>query len=241
MPHSLTRLCLSVKVNRKHFDYWEKTMSEYNDYSRRRRNEEEEPNRQRDSESRRMNREMRDYDYYGTPDYRNQGSEQGGGRNERDYYYAGSQQTSASRREGNRWDEEDYGTGNYRTSGAAYGQGGMQGNWSQGGMGMNRGQHTGKGPQGYKRSKDRIMEEICDILMQHGGVDASNISVNVDDNGEVTLEGTVSDRQQKRMAEDAIENVSGVNEVHNRLRVQQDSGAQQRTSQTTGGMQNRDR
>jgi hypothetical protein len=36
--------------------------------------------------------------------------------------------------------------------------------------------------------------------------------------GEVTLEGTVDDRRQKRMAEEAIENMNGVKDVHNRLK-----------------------
>jgi hypothetical protein len=39
-------------------------------------------------------------------------------------------------------------------------------------------------------------------------------------NGDVTLTGTVDSRDQKRMAEDIVERCSGVNEVHNQLRVQ---------------------
>jgi hypothetical protein len=51
--------------------------------------------------------------------------------------------------------------------------------------------------------------------------------------GEVTLSGTVDGRQAKRRAEDIIENVSGVREVHNQLRVQpgQDRSAQEQGSQ----------
>ncbi len=37
--------------------------------------------------------------------------------------------------------------------------------------------------------------------------------------GEVTLVGVVRERPQKRMAEDAAEQGSGVREVHNQLRV----------------------
>jgi hypothetical protein len=37
--------------------------------------------------------------------------------------------------------------------------------------------------------------------------------------GEVTLEGTVEDRWMKRMAEDLVEDCSGVKQVHNRLRI----------------------
>jgi osmotically-inducible protein OsmY len=81
------------------------------------------------------------------------------------------------------------------------------------------GEHTGKGPKGYRRSDERIMEEVCDILWQHGDIDASEIIVRVE-NGEVTLEGMVDSRRTKRLAEDVIEHVSGIQDVHNRLRVQ---------------------
>lgn len=84
---------------------------------------------------------------------------------------------------------------------------------------MQEGPHTGRGPKGYQRSKERVLEEINDRLSWHGGLDASDISVSVDDNNEVTLEGTVKDRRAKRMAEDAIDSVRGVRDVHNRLRI----------------------
>jgi len=99
---------------------------------------------------------------------------------------------------------------------------GNQGNFQSGSQGQ-QGEHYGRGPQGYKRSDERIKEDINDRLTWHGNVDATNIQVNVK-SGEVTLEGTVSDRYQKRMAEDVAEQVAGVNDVQNRLRVQGESG-----------------
>jgi osmotically-inducible protein OsmY len=39
------------------------------------------------------------------------------------------------------------------------------------------------------------------------------------ESGEVTLEGTVDDRWEKRLAEDVAEAVPGVRDVHNRLRT----------------------
>jgi osmotically-inducible protein OsmY len=81
-----------------------------------------------------------------------------------------------------------------------------------------RGEFVGRGPKGYKRSDARINEDVCDRLADAPDVDASNIEVLVN-NGEVTLSGTVSGREDKRRAEDLIENVSGVREVHNNLRV----------------------
>ena len=41
--------------------------------------------------------------------------------------------------------------------------------------------------------------------------------------GEVTLDGTVPSRQQKRRAEDCVDDVSGVRHVQNNLRVQESS------------------
>jgi osmotically-inducible protein OsmY len=53
-----------------------------------------------------------------------------------------------------------------------------------------RGPHWGKGPKGYKRSDDRIREEVCECISQQGHVDASEVEVRVQ-GGEVTLTGTV--------------------------------------------------
>ncbi|MCU1234759.1 MAG: transport-associated protein [Candidatus Solibacter sp.] len=82
-----------------------------------------------------------------------------------------------------------------------------------------QGQHTGKGPKGYSRSDDRIREDVCECLTRHGHVDATEIEVRVKD-GEVTLTGMVNRREEKRIAEDAVENVPGVRDVHNQLRTQ---------------------
>jgi hypothetical protein len=85
-----------------------------------------------------------------------------------------------------------------------------------------RGGHAGKGPKGYRRSDDRIREDVCERLTEHPEVDAGEIEVSVKD-GEVTLTGTVDERQAKRIAEDVAESVSGVKDVHNQVRVRQSS------------------
>jgi osmotically-inducible protein OsmY len=84
--------------------------------------------------------------------------------------------------------------------------------------GMFGGPHAGRGPRGYTRSDERIREDVCDRLCEHGFIDASDIDVRVA-NGEVTLQGSVSSRQEKRIAEDIAEQVSGVRQLHNELRV----------------------
>lgn len=81
-----------------------------------------------------------------------------------------------------------------------------------------RGPFAGKGPRGYVRSDERIREDVSDRLSDDDELDASDITVTVS-KSEVTLEGSVPDRHSKRRAEDIAESVSGVTEVHNRLRA----------------------
>ena len=80
--------------------------------------------------------------------------------------------------------------------------------------------HRGRGPRNYTRSDDRIREDINDRLTDHHAVDASDIDVEVS-SGEVVLTGHVGSRYEKRLAEDITEDVSGVRNVENRIRVQQ--------------------
>jgi osmotically-inducible protein OsmY len=63
---------------------------------------------------------------------------------------------------------------------------------------------------------------VNERLMRHGDIDATDIEVTVS-NGEVTLSGAVDDRRTRRLAEDVAENVTGVTNVINRLRVGQGS------------------
>jgi hypothetical protein len=81
-----------------------------------------------------------------------------------------------------------------------------------------RGGFFGKGPKNWKRSDERIKEDVSESLYRDYDIDASEIEVDVKD-GVVTLSGTVEDRQSKRAAEECIENLSGVVDVHNRLRI----------------------
>jgi osmotically-inducible protein OsmY len=78
----------------------------------------------------------------------------------------------------------------------------------------------GRGPKGYQRSDARVLEDVCDRLT-YSNVDAGEIEVRVE-NGEVHLGGFVRDRWDKRQAEDIAEEVSGVRDVHNNIRVRRD-------------------
>jgi osmotically-inducible protein OsmY len=77
---------------------------------------------------------------------------------------------------------------------------------------------SGRGPKGYRRSDERIREEICDRLTDDWRVDATEIDVVVN-GGQVTLSGAVQSREEKRKAEDLVESIPGVHDVHNNLRV----------------------
>ena len=85
-----------------------------------------------------------------------------------------------------------------------------------------RGPHRGRGPSGYSRSDERIMDDVNDRLTDDPFLDTSDIQVMVD-KGEVTLTGKVSSREDKRRAEDLADNVSGVKHVQNNLRVGRDT------------------
>lgn len=80
------------------------------------------------------------------------------------------------------------------------------------------GPHRGKGPKGYRRSEERIKEDICERLSDDALLDASDIEVQVS-GAEVTLSGQVASRADKRRAEDMAAAVTGVADVHNQLRI----------------------
>ena len=107
----------------------------------------------------------------------------------------------------------------------AYGQGqgpdwqrSMYGSFGQGQEWRRQGRFSGMGPEGYQRSDDRIREDINDRLTEHGEIDATHVTVHVN-NGEVTLTGDVDDRFMRRMAEDISDSVPGVRDVRNELKT----------------------
>jgi hypothetical protein len=81
-----------------------------------------------------------------------------------------------------------------------------------------RGPHRGKGPAGFHPSDERIREMVCEALTDHDEIDATHVEVGVRD-GEVTLAGTVDARRTKRLAEEVTEDIRGVRDVHNQLRI----------------------
>jgi osmotically-inducible protein OsmY len=87
-----------------------------------------------------------------------------------------------------------------------------------------RGEHRGRGPKGYRRSDERIREDVSDRLTDDSWLDAAGIEVSVS-NADVTLSGTVRSREDKKRAEALAERVSGVDNVQNNLRVDRGTDA----------------
>ena len=129
----------------------------------------------------------------------------------------------------NRWEAPRYvfyeGEGYHRGFYDPYGQDFDPEKGPRGGMGFQvvrqrrpSGRFAGRGPKGYVRSDEQIWEEVNERLKEHGDIDATHVTVRVSGR-EVTLEGSVEDRETKRLAEDVAESVYGVVDVHNRLQI----------------------
>lgn len=151
---------------------------------------------------------------------------------ESDFPYASSQGQNArglySRGQGGGYS----GYGNRHGGGMSGGYGNRYGGGTSGGYGNRHdasgrygGGHAGKGPSGYTRSDERICDELYDRLTNDPDIDASSIEISVQD-GTVSLSGQVSERQMKHHAEDCADQISGVKDVDNRIRVKRDDNGE---------------
>jgi len=135
-----------------------------------------------------------------------------------------------------------YGGGSFAGPSSSYGTGwsgsqSSRGSWgSSSGTSSRRGRHTGRGPKGYQRSDERIKEEVCDCLTDDSDIDASNLEVEVS-SGQVSLTGTVDSREAKWRIESLCDQISGVKDVQNSLRVQRntESGESDASSRSSRG------
>lgn len=129
-------------------------------------------------------------------------------------------------------------------SGSEYGQrsgsqyGGQAGGWSNdsrqsssqyGGASTAR---RGQAPKNYKKSDERINDDVCEQLMSRG-LDCSGVEVSVKD-GVVTLTGEVCERQDKHRIEQIAADVSGVSDVENQLRMKKQTDDQSGSSASRG-------
>lgn len=78
-----------------------------------------------------------------------------------------------------------------------------------------KGANYGKGPRGWP-SDEKIKKNALLGLFLNPEVQTPDISVKVDQ-GVVTLEGVVKNREEKKAAEECIENLPGVFDVLNKL------------------------
>ncbi|HXH76245.1 MAG TPA: BON domain-containing protein [Bacteriovoracaceae bacterium] len=78
--------------------------------------------------------------------------------------------------------------------------------------------HWSEGPKVYQRSDVSIKEEVCEQLTHSDYIDASELEVSVID-GIVTLEGFVNTRSAKWLAEDLIEDLPGVVDIQNHIKL----------------------
>ena len=122
------------------------------------------------------------------------------------------------------YSRSQYGYGNQQRYGVTQPSGDMSRNFgtdynqSTYNQQTNQQSYAGRGPKGWKRSDDSIKETICHALEQHPLIDAREIEVEVKE-GVVTLRGNIHDRPAKRLAEDTIDGLPGVVDVHNNLTV----------------------
>lgn len=120
---------------------------------------------------------------------------------------------------GQRWRDDDAFAGS-RAGGQGGGRSDYRGYGFQGSGSMDSEERSQfRAPKGYNRSDERIREDICDRLGRTAGVDPSDVEVTVRE-GQVKLSGQVRDRGQKFRMETLAEEISGVKDVDNQIRVQ---------------------
>ena len=129
----------------------------------------------------------------------------------------------------------NFGTNFGAQGGSMYGGTGMGGGSFGAGMtgtGWNRpmGPHFGRGPKGYRRSDERIREDVNEALFHDHFVDATELEVQVHE-AEVTLSGSVDHREAKRHAEACVWSVPGVRNVSSTIRVEGNQGQNQMQGQ----------
>ena len=76
-----------------------------------------------------------------------------------------------------------------------------------------------RGQWARRRPDDTLAQEIREILANDPELDATEVEIEVE-GGAVTLSGVVDESDAKLLAEELVETLPGVREVHNRIRVE---------------------
>lgn len=90
----------------------------------------------------------------------------------------------------------------------------------------------GVAPKGYKKSDQRLTEDLGEALMDEG-IDCGNVEVQVKD-GVVTITGEITDRSDKYRIEHVAAGMMGVQDVDNQLRVAKSSSQTESKPGRTG-------
>jgi hypothetical protein len=85
-------------------------------------------------------------------------------------------------------------------------------------MHFQRESYRGQGPSNYRPTDERIRERLCEVLTDHGDIDASSFALEVDC-GIVKLEGNVRDEAMKDRLLATVQDIHGVVGVVDRLDV----------------------
>lgn len=80
--------------------------------------------------------------------------------------------------------------------------------------------YSGRGPKSYIENDERIFMSVCDALSRNPDIDASEIEVAVN-SGVVTLSGMVETRRVRMLAEELVQDLLGVKDVLNHIKVQE--------------------
>jgi hypothetical protein len=78
--------------------------------------------------------------------------------------------------------------------------------------------YYGVGPKGYKRSDSKLKEEAYLLLSQDPIIDSTNIHIDVLNNV-IYLKGIVDSRRDKKRAEVLVEDIFGLEDVQNQLKI----------------------
>jgi hypothetical protein len=76
-----------------------------------------------------------------------------------------------------------------------------------------------RGQRARRRPDETLAQEIREVLANDPELDATDVEIEVE-GGAVTLSGVVDESDAKLLAEELIETLPGVREVHNRIRVE---------------------
>lgn len=83
-------------------------------------------------------------------------------------------------------------------------------------------------PKNYRRPDERVLDNVCERLAMHPGVDVFDVTVHIEA-GVIRLGGTVKDRYERRLVEKITEGVWGVRDIENGVRFRDPTVSPERT------------